>query len=352
MILNLLALAPCFTASSDMLPSATPELPLAPISADLSFKPFKDWTILLPNEQFKRVGEGISFSHAGGDKFAVKLEGTVLWVDRDGDGECEAKVEPLERGKTGLMVFRGKLENGEERSYAVRLASAGTWSYSASGAMVGELAGQRIALIDQNNNGRFDDYGADAMIVGRGKAASFLSRTVNLDGELYSIEVSADGSHVDATKYEGASGTIDLASALETKARMRSIVLMSTDGETSFEVSQAKGAVKVPIGDYKVHSGQVALGKGRADLATGRMKRVTVATDENVSLEWGGPVKAEFLFHRKGDEITIGPREIWYYGQSGEVYSNFMPLGSSPTFAIKDKQTGEVLVNAKFPGNC
>lgn len=342
MILNLLALAPCLLTGNET----------APLTADLAFKPYKDWSILLPAEQFTRVGDGISFPHAGGDRFAVKLEGTVLWVDRDGDGECEAKIEPLEKGKTGLMVFRAKTEEGAERSYAVRLSSEGTWSYSASGAMVGELAGERIALIDQNNNGHFNDYGADAMIVGRGKAASFLSRTVNLDGELYSIEVSDDGAHVDATKFEGDAGTIDLASKLDTKARMRSVVLMSTDGETSFEVSQAKGAVRVPVGDYKVHSGQVALGKGRADLASGRMRRISVGANENATLEWGGPVKAEFLFHRKGDEIQIGPREIWYYGKSGEVYSSFMPLGSSPTFAIKNKETGEVLVNAKFPGNC
>ncbi len=343
MILNFLALVPTLLAPAETTPV---------LSVELAFKPYKDWSILLPDEQFTKVGEGISFPHAGGERFAVKLEGTVLWVDRDGDGECEAKVEPLEKGKTGLMVFRTKADDGNDRSYAVRLSSDGTWSYSASGAMVGQLAGERIQLIDQNNNGRFDDFGADAMVVGRGKAACFLSRIVNVGGELYSIDVSEDGTHVDATKFEGATGTLDLASKLETKARMRSVVLKSADGEMSFEVSQAKGAVKVPVGDYKVHSGQVALGKGRADLRSGRMSQITVAAGENTSLSWGGPVDAEFLYHRKGDEITIGPREIWYYGQSGEEYSNFMPLGSSPAFAIKNKETGEVLVDAKFPGNC
>ncbi len=324
----------------------------ASLTVELAFKPYKDWEILLPAEQFTKVGEGITFPHAGGERFAVKLEGTVLWVDRNGNGECDAKVEPLERGQTGLMVFRTQEPSGTDRSYAVRLSSEGAWSYSASGAMVGELAGERLQLIDQNNNGRFDDFGADAMVIGRGKAASFLSRVVNVAGELYSIEVSSDGARVEAKPFAGESGNLDLASELETKARMRSVVLRSLDGETSFEVSQAKGSVKLPVGEYQVHSGVVALGKGHAELRTGRMKTLKVEAGQTTTPSWGGPVQAEFLYHRSGGKIKIGPREIWYYGRSGEEYSNFMPLGTSPTFTIKDKQTGEVLVDAKFPGNC
>ena len=73
---------------------------------------------------------------------------------------------------------------------------------------------------------------------------------------------------------------------------------------------------------------------------------------KSATLAWGGPVEAEFAYKREGGSVTVGPRDIWYYGRSGEEYSNFMPLGSSPSFVIKDKKTGEVLVNAKFPGNC
>lgn len=327
------------------------------VSIELAFKPYKDWTLLLPDEQFAKVGEGIAFPHAGGEHFTAKLEGTVLWVDRDGDGECEAKVEPLEGGETALMVLRAENEEGADRSYAIRLSSDGAWSYSASGAMVGQLAGSRIQLVDQNNNGRFDDYGADAMIVGRGRAAAFLSRVVNVDGELYRLDVTSDGTRIDATPFTGESGMLDLGSDLETKARMRSVVLVGEDGETSFEVSRscsdrkAKG-FKLPAGSYTLHSGQVALGKGHAELRGGRMKPVKVSAGQTTELSWGGPVRAEFAYRQSGDEVQIGPGDIRYYGRAGEEYSNFMPLGSSPDFAIKDKKTGEVLVNAKFPGNC
>ena len=324
----------------------------APVSVDLAFKPYKEWEILLPAEQFAGVAGGIRLPHAGGESLAVRLEGTVLYVDRDGDGECEAKVEPLERGQTALMVLRVPDGEGADKSYAVRLSSDGKWSYSASGAMVGEIGGTRVQLIDQDNNGRYDDFGADAMIVGRGKSASFLSKVVNVGGELFSIEVEADGSRIDYAPYEGPVGTLDLGSEHASKARMRSVVVQSADGAHSFEVSRSKGGLKVPAGEYSVHSGRVVLGKSKAELRTGRAKSFTVSSEASTTLPWGGPVKAEFDYARSGDAITIGPLDIWYYGRAGEEYSNFMPLGSSPNFAIKDKQTGEVLVNAKFPGNC
>jgi hypothetical protein len=323
----------------------------ASTSVDLSFKPYKDWDILLPNEQFVGVSDGIRLPHAGGETLAVRLEGTVLWVDRDGDGECEAKIEPLEKGKTALLVCR--IPEGESaKHYAVRLSSDGQWTYSASGAMVGQIEGTPIQLIDQNNNGRFNDLGEDAMIVGRSKSACFLSEVVNVDGKLFTVDVDPEGSSINCTPYTGPTGILDLGSEHQSKARMRSIVVANEDGKVSFEVSRIKEGLRVPAGNYFVHSGRVMLGKSKADLRTGRSELIEVTEGGRMTLAWGGPVKAEFDYQRSGGQVTIGPRDIWYYGRSGEEYSNFMPLGSSPNFEIKDRQTGEVLVNAKFPGNC
>lgn len=333
------------------LAAATPAAETPARSVELSFKPYLDWDFLLPREQFATIAEGITYPHANGDVLAARLEGTVLWLDRDGDGECDAKVEPLEPGETALMVFRPRDASGEECTYAVRLRSDGQWSYSASGAMVGELGGTRIALIDQNNNGRFGDFGEDAMVVGRGKAAGFLSRVIEVDGELYSIEVTGDGRHVEAWPFEYETGVLDLSSELESKARMRAVVVKSTDGELSFEVSQAREGLKVPAGKYRIHSGAVALGKGRALLGPGRSEPITVTAGETTTLEWGGPLEAEFRYARRGGELQIAPENIRYFGRAGEEYGAFLPLGCSPLFTIKDADSGEVLVTTRFPGS-
>ena len=347
-VLPLLALA--FPVIPDGATSPAADAP-TPVAIELAFQPVKDWRVLLPAEQFAPIGKGIAFPHAEGGAFAVRLEGTVLWVDRDGDGECEAKVEPLEPGKTALLVLRAPTTDGAARSYAVRLSSANNWSYSTSGAMVGEYQGTRLRLIDQNNNGRFDDLGEDALIVGPGSAASFLSQVIRIGDELHSIQVAADGTHLEGTPYTGEVGRIDFGVDHESKARMRAVVIQSTDGKYSFEVSQARGNIAVPAGEYLLHSGQVALGSARAELRQGRFAAVTVAPGETSVVPWGGPVQAEFRYHRQGNEVVIAPNEIWYFGRAGEEYSSFLPLGSSPKFFVKDRKTGEVLVTAQFPGS-
>jgi len=63
-------------------------------------------------------------------------------------------------------------------------------------------------------------------------------------------------------------------------------------------------------------------------------------------------VQGEFSFERAGAQVQFTPWDIWYYGNLGEEYSKFLPLGTSPEFAIADAVTGKPLVNAKFPGNC
>lgn len=319
----------------------------------LSFRPIRDWDLLLPAEEFTPVRDGIPAGGGDGEPFATRLEGTSLWVDRDGDGEVDVEVEAQEPDEPPrLVVFQSERGGKRGLSYAVRLLSDGTWKYAPAGALVGTFRGTRLQLIDQNNNGSFADFGEDALIVGRGQAASFLSRVVHVGGELYRLKVAADGSHLDLAPYDGPSGTLDLTSELDSEAKVRAAVVQSTDGELSFELSGADGGLRIPAGEYALHSGQVVLGKARAELRQGRFAAVTVAAGERAVVEWGGPVEAEFDYERGGGRVVIAPWDIYYYGRAGEEYSNFMPLGTSPRFVVKAKDTGEVLVDAMFPGNC
>ncbi len=319
------------------------------VEVPLAFEPYRTWDLVLPAERFTPVGDAIPCARAACGSFAVRLDGTTLRLDRDGDGELDATVEAAEEpGATALMVFR----DGQRPVHAIRLASDGKWSYAASGAVVGGLRGTAIRIIDQNNDGTYDDFGADAMIVGPGRAASFLSRVVNVDGALWSVAIDADGTSARFVPYEGASGLLDLASELETHAKMSALVVTSADGELSFELSRADGPVRVPAGEYVLHSGRVVLGKARATLSTGRCEPITVEPDTTATVAWGGPVRAEFAYRRAGDTIEIAPDDVLYYGRAGERYTGFMPLGESPEFVVAERESGEVLVNAKFPGNC
>lgn len=307
-------------------------------SIDLRHKTQRKWKLKLPREEFTPVGTALRIL---GSTFKTKMSGTALEIDTDGDGALDVKVD----GTQAVVTLRGR-----DGQYAVRLVEKGGWKYAASGVMAGKLRGTRIRLIDQNNNGRYDDYGKDAMIVGRGKSASFLSRTVNVGGELLSIDVAENGQRIGFRPYAGETGSLTLS--CDTKAKVLGAVVRSVDGDHSFDVTHAKDGLRVPTGRYELVCGEIGLGSNRVKFATGRAKPIAVAKDADTSVGWGGPVRAEFAYRRRGGEVGLSPNEVWYYGAAGEQYVSWVPLGKSPKFTIFNRKTGREIAQAYFPGTC
>ncbi|MCA8962246.1 MAG: hypothetical protein KDC38_17095, partial [Planctomycetes bacterium] len=264
-------------------------------SVDLDYRIYRDWSIELPAERFDKVGDGFAIPFSQADKYVARLEGTALGVDTDGDGEVDVRAE----GEKGLVALRGQTDSGRPFKYALRLDSSRGWRYTVSGAMVGRIGATKIQLIDQNNNGRYDDFGEDAMVVGRGRSASFLSHVIRVDDQLYAIDVSPDGSRVDYRPFDGPVGRLDVISKLDTKAKLAVLVIRSLDGRHSFELSGEKGAVEVPAGTYALHSGKLALGPTRVSVRAGRSKSFRVSADETRSLAWGGPLRIEYQYQKE-----------------------------------------------------
>jgi hypothetical protein len=263
-------------------------------------------------------------------------------VERDKDAQVA----------TGLVKLQGKSTDGKPFTYAARVVEAGKgWAFAASGAMSGKIGETKIRVIDQNNNGRYDDYGVDAVIVGRGQFACFLSHAVNVAGKLYSLEITPDGTALTYKPFEGKTGTLDLATSAKIKAKVRSIVLRSTDGRYSFDAAKAGGGFAVPAGSYSLHSGELVLGDNTLKIRGGESKPLTVAADKKLEHVWGGPVRAEFAYQREGDQVGFDPAAIWYFGKGGEEYYDWAPLGKSPTFVISDLNSGEEILQVKFPGS-
>ncbi|MBK6940811.1 MAG: hypothetical protein IPH13_11520 [Planctomycetes bacterium] len=313
-------------------------------------KAYRTFELLLPQERFAEVGAGFAVPHGGSERFTTTLEGDRLRVDLDGDGTCEALVE----GETGFVTLARTATDGRSLAYSARLKRepGEPWTYSCGSAMVGQIDGVAIQVFDQNLNGRFDDYGVDAMIVGKSIVASYLSKVVAIGDRLVSIEVAADGSSLDVAPFTGATGTLDLRSGFTCKAKLDAAIVRSTDGAYSFDAARAKAGMKVPAGEYRLEAGRIVLGESRATVRAGHAKPLVVAADAKLEVAWGGPVTAEFAAQRDGDQIGFTPWDIWYYGRLGEEYVDFMPLGASPTFAIKPRTAPEPILWVKFPGNC
>ena len=312
-------------------------------TAELKYRSFRKWQIELPAEQFSPVGKGFSFQESLGAQFATELEGTSLKIDSDGDGSLDVTVD----GPEGMVTLHGS----EGRRYAVRLLDRQGWRFAPGGALRGKILGERIQLIDQNLDGDYTDVGEDAIIVGRGKIASFLSQVISVNGTLVELSVSNDGSSIDYRPYTGPTGTLKLGPC-ETKAKVLSAVVRSVDGRYCFDLAKSQEGPTVPAGNYTLLSGAIGLGDNRVDMVTGRSKSFEVGTGGTREVAWGGPVKAEFAYRHASGQVDLSPDAVWYYGASGEQYTGWNPLGKSPEFTIRNKKTGREIAQAYFPGTC
>lgn len=309
--------------------------------ASLKSKIRRSQKLLLPGEVLTPVATGFQFQDGLGANFRADIDGTALLIDADADGTLETRVE----GETGFVVLEA---NG--RRYGVSLSAKPEWSFMAGSEVTGKIGKTKIRIIDQNHNGRFDDVGKDAMVIGNGRAASFLSEVVSIDGELRSLKVAADGSKLTWSPFEGEVGTMSLHAV--TDGKVMAAVLNSKDGRYSVHLSKHDVAMKVPAGDYELHSGVLSLAGSRVKMQKGRSKSFTVAAQAEQKFTWGGPAKAEFAYAEQGDELVFDPNRIWFYGATNEEYTDWNPVGKSPLIVVKDKATGQVVAEARFPGSC
>lgn len=308
----------------------------------LQTKVYRNWKFRLPAESWKKVGKAVHVPTFGADtRFRAQLDGTSLALDTDGDGSFDTKVAP----KGGVIL----LVKGQKR-VAIRLRSKPDWSFAPASVKTGKIAGTKVRFIDQNNNGRFNDFGEDAMVVGIGKTASFLSEVISVKGKLFTLKMTPDGSKVAYAPYEGETSSIDFK--VLTKGKVLAAVLKSTDGKYSFDISRAKTSLTVPTASYNVHSGLLSFGGNKVSVRTGDAKPMALKAGGHEEVRFGGPVRVEFDYHIAGGKYHFSPEKIWYHGRGGEEYFNWQPLGKSPKIAIDDPRTNERVAEVVFPPNC
>ncbi|MFN3193771.1 MAG: hypothetical protein ACE361_24875 [Aureliella sp.] len=344
-----------------MVATISPCLAVEPDTVSLRYRSYRKWSINLPKEKWFSIKDGIRLSHANGDHFEVAFKGNDLQFDTDGDGKFDRTIKALVDPKTNVsttrVILEAKDESGSPFRYAARLQNdANGWEWAPGGAMAGTYISDSgpipIRLIDQNGNGRFDDIGEDAMVVGNSDNAVLLSSTAYLGDELMRVEYLDQGTALRFTKYDGPTAKIDMNSGFHSKAVLLSAVLVSADLKHSFDVGGIEGSIEVPAGEYRLASGIVGLGQQRVQVVGGRAKPLVLKPDTATKYEWGAPLKPEFEFTRAGNEIQFTPDQVWFFGSAGEQYVGWTPIGKSPEFKVKSAETGAVLEVAILPGSC
>jgi hypothetical protein len=314
-------------------------------SAPLTYKAAQKWTYILPNETWTPVSGNIPVQHAGGPGFITEVQGAALAVDTNGDGKVDEKA----KGVSGDVVLKGKNAQGQPLTYAVRLRNkASVWSFAAGGAMAGKIRNVAITVIDQNNNGTYADYGQDAMIVGTGDGACYLSKVVNLDGKLFHFEIAADGKSMSVSPWEGEAGVLDMREGWKGEGKIHSAVVTNDKNDISFNLADAKSGLHVPVGSYRITGGYISNGKETVRVRGGRMNNLAVKNGEATKMAWGGPVTVEFDYTISGDKLTV-PYALKFFGKAGEEYFEFLPDATSPIIKVVDEK-GKPVAQGRFPG--
>jgi hypothetical protein len=316
-----------------------------------SFVPSK-WDYVIPNETplaFTGGPDGsllIPVPHKGGPGFVVEVDGAALAVDVNGDGKVDQRV----KGLAGNLVLKGTTESGANLVYGVRFVMFnGKWHFLPGSMMSGKLLGQDVKLIDLNGNGRFDEFGVDGMIFGKGSAASYLSKVVSAGGKLHEITVNAGGTSVSSTPWSGATGTLNLASGFKVDGNLSSAVVLNEKDNCSFELSTYKSGLVVPAGDYKFMYGFVRNGAEVSKIRTGNSKPFPVPANKTTALTWGTPLEIEFTYSVNKDRLSV-PTDIHFFGKLGEEYYDFKPEALSPRIVVYDRKTREKLTEGRFGG--
>jgi len=320
---------------------------LAQDTSSLSYKVIAKWKIVTPKEMWSNVSGTVGIPHANGTGFAAVVEGQNLVVDTSGNGKLNHKV----KGVKGTATLKAKNADGKKFKYALRFKKDGaTWKFASSGVTKGRVRGTPVTLVDFNNNGVWNEVGTDGMIVGKGSAASYLSKVVNLGGKLFNFEASANGLSVTTTPFEGEVGTLNLRKGFKSNGTLVAAVVNGSNGQTSFNLASAKRGLKVPAGSYTVVGGFLKKGGTSVRMRTGRMQPIEVAADQKASLEWGAKLDAEFSYARDGEKITIQPSSLKFYGKAGVEFYDWQPNAKSPKFLVKDSKSGAELTSGRFGG--
>jgi len=278
---------------------------------------------------------------------SVKSEEFAIEVDANGDGKFDERLKSDGSACLVSLLY----DDGTIAPYAIRVQKGrgATWSWQRSGYWTASINKTQIGIIDNNNNGIYDENGADAISVGLNGYATPMSEVVNLAGTLYRIKIAVSGNKVWVKEYEGDTGKLDARSGHRSLGVLASAIFQN--GQTWIDVTSGKDkAIVVPAGKWEFFGGEcrATSGSQSALMKKGSMAAVEVKKDETAKVAWGMDLKIEFDFDVNGGSVSVQVASVHVFGQSGEEYYNFTPPAFTPIVTVWNTKTGEKAQTGKM----
>ncbi len=295
------------------------------------YRAVRDFPFRTPTERMASIGNSIDLP--SDVTFSTSPGEYKLSVDTTGNGQPDTSA----KGEHDTMQLVLQYEDGTRQPYSIYLTHVGTrWSYRRHCFRYAKFKNTPIYLIDDNHDGYYDGYGADAMVVGRSRYASYLSRVISIKGKLYEFKTNRPGSYIDLRPYTGKSGTLDLGRKFRAKGRLGAAVVKS--GSMSFDAARA---TVVPVGNYTFSWG--AVWKSKSWVRVSASTPLAVTEGKTTYLSWGAPFKIHFRANRQGTQVTVAPSSVRVSGKAGERYHTFYPHALTPGVRIRSQQTRKQL---------
>ncbi|MFA4987830.1 MAG: hypothetical protein WC712_14715 [Candidatus Brocadiia bacterium] len=255
--------------------------------------------------------------------------------DTDLDGKPDTRI--AQGGKTVEVMISD--EAGKKRKYPIllwhdlegdRLLLTGPvpWYYSTLSAVSGIIEGKRFFIIDDNCNGAYNDFGADAIVFAPAKGGWYLTPVMELGKGLIELTVEADGSSASYHPFSGPTGSVDPLSKLSkgsfkpqlfgVKIENRTFGVLRPDGKPSL----------VPVGKYSLEGAVI---DRMIEVLRGSLPAFDIVQDATAKVEWGGPFTMLFMqspgpdyprafYSAEPGKHTFYCEPPYFKGEHGEVY--------------------------------
>ncbi len=294
-------------------------------------------------------------------RYQFMHENKKLYLDYNDDGFATKEERIPIGGRPKFVEFDLETEDGEKFKYGVQMCelkkekffnfdttySAGNIRWQRACYMQGDdLDGQKIVLIDDNNNGTYSDYGTDSFVVGSGKTAQFLSEVISVGDKLYRIKIPNPlGTELQWMPYTDPTGKIEVKFKGKKTPSCLYVVGKGANSKTIIPLD-AKNPVSVPVGTYYFYFGILKDGKGRnaswAEIRKGDSKSFEVNADETFSLELGAPFSFNYEVRTDGDQAVLRGRDLAVIGKYGEGYTRFYPFVPKGDVMVRVQKGGIV----------
>jgi hypothetical protein len=334
---------------------------------------FSLWNAL----NFQKKGTSSGFPNTQGAPLAYRTSSTEISFDLDGDGQGEEKVT-LSGNITPVKLAIGKGES--QRPWAV-LTMTGTDKdqyqgvevnmsstedkltvyFLGAASVTGNVAGVPIRVIDDTADGIYgtipQTWGypgmtagvfqpdMDSIVIGAGKRAKPWSKTQQIGGAWYSLDLAPDGKQLIATPMTVDTGVLKL----DYKGPAPTyLVVKGTTPQNDRYYDLVEGGAKgvtVPAGTYTLFYGELRKGKKRQmqKLAilppATNAPQWTVGPGETVAVSLGGPYSFDFKATFEAEKLSIDGTTVAIIGAHGERYERAWNSVPKPEVVWRKKGT-------------